>query len=335
MNLMRVAVFDTHAYDEAALVAANAGRHELIFLETRLSTLTADLAKGCRAVCCFVNDQVDAAVLEELAKLGVELVALRSAGFNNVDLAAAERLGLTVVRVPEYSPHAVAEHAVALLLTLVRKTHKAFNRIHESNFTLDGLVGFDIAGKTVGVIGTGRIGKIFAKIMKGFEARVLVFDTQPDLEWAAKEGVEYTGWNELVASSDILSLHVPLNPQTKHLISSDAFSKMKEGVILINTGRGGLVDTKALLGALKSKKLGGACLDVYEEEEGVFFSDLSETGVDDDLLARLTTFPNVLITSHQAFLTREALNKIAEITIESLSRFETKRDLGAVRLTSR
>ncbi len=330
---MRVAVFDTHAYDRSALMAANKGLHEFVFVDTRLSIETVELAKGCRGVSCFVNDQLGNLVLTRLFALGVRIIALRCAGFSNIDLKAADALGLTVVRVPEYSPHAVAEHAVALLLTLVRKTHKAFNRVHESNFTLDGLVGFDIAGKTIGVVGTGRIGKVFARILRGFDANVLAYDTQPDAAWATENGIRYVPWEELLALSDVISLHVPLNDRTWHLVTSGSFDKMKKGVILINTGRGALVETKALISALKTKKIGGACLDVYEEEEGVFFSDLSEKGVDDDALARLTTFPNVLITSHQAFLTREALANIAETTISSLSAFESNRELGAVKLT--
>lgn len=332
---MRVAVFDTHAYDKTALMAANDGSHELVFLEVRLSELTVELANGYEAICCFVNDRVDAKVIATLSRLGIKLIALRSAGYNNVDLVAAEKNGITVVRVPEYSPHAVAEHAVALLLTLNRKIHKASNRIHDANFTLDGLVGFDIAGKTIGVIGTGRIGKVFARIMRGFDANVLAYDLNPDEKWAAQEGVRYANWKEIISTSDIISLHVPLSPKTQHLISFDAFEKMKPGVIMINTGRGALLDSKALIDALKRKKLGGACLDVYEEEEGVFFSDLSATGIDDDVLARLTTFPNVLITSHQAFLTHEALAKIAETTIASLTAFENETSLESVRVTAR
>lgn len=237
-------------------------------------------------------------------------------------------MGLTVARVPEYSPYAVAEFATGLLLALNRKIHKAYNRVHEMNFSLEGLVGFDLHGKTAGVLGTGRIGRAFAQIMRGFGCEVIAFDTAPSKEWAQSFGVRYVGKDELYRASDFISLHVPLNPDTRHIIDEAAFARMKPCVILINTGRGGLIDTRALIKVLKRRAIGGACLDVYEEEAGIFFNDLSEKGVDDDELARLLTFPNVLVTSHQAFLTREALANIAETTVANITKFERGEDLG-------
>jgi D-lactate dehydrogenase len=272
-------------------------------------------------------------VLKILAQLNVGLIALRSAGYNQVDLKCASRLGLTVVRVPEYSPYSVAEFAVGLLQTHNRKIHKALNRVHDMNFSLDGLTGFDLHGKTVGVIGTGRIGKTFGRIMSGFGCRVLAYDKDPDPEWAIKNEVEYRDLKYLLSESHVLSLHVPLTAGTRHLIDAAAFAQMKKNAILINTGRGALVDTKALINALKTHSIGGACLDVYEEEAGVFFSDMSESGIDDDILARLLTFPNVLVTSHQAFLTYEALANIAMTTVASLTAFENGGELSQVRVT--
>jgi D-lactate dehydrogenase len=319
---MRVAFFDTHNFERPAFEMANAGKHEILFFPVPLSLLTVELAKGCQAICCFVNDKIDRAVIEKLKDYDIGLIAIRAAGYNNVDIMAAKKLGITVMRVPEYSPHAVAEYTVALLLTLNRKTHKAYNRVHEMNFSLDGLVGFDLAGKTVGVIGTGKIGKIFAQIMKGFGCKVLLYDIFPDPTWAGNLGAEYSTTDKIFSQSDVISLHVPLTPETQHLISEEAFKKMKSSAILLNTGRGALVQTSALIKALKQKKIAGAALDVYEEEQGVFFSDLSGAGIEDDVLARLTTFPNVLITSHQAFLTHEALANIADTTIQNISAFE-------------
>lgn len=329
---MKVAVFDTHKFDRDALIAANKSKHELRFLELRLTEQTAPLAQGCEAVCLFANDRADAQALRILKELGVKLVALRCAGYNHVDMKSATQLELTVVRVPEYSPYAVAEHAVGLLQTLNRKIHKAHNRVHEMNFSLDGLVGFDLHGKTVGVIGTGRIGKVFCQIMRGFGCKVLAYDLLPDNQWATETGVLYSDLERLFKESDILSLHIPLTAITRHIIDAPAIALMKKSLIIINTGRGALIDTKALIKSLKSHSIGGACLDVYEEESGIFFSDLSESGIDDDLLARLLTFPNVLITSHQAFLTVEALKNIADTTIESLSAFESGGTLDKVRV---
>lgn len=312
---MRVAVFDTHAYDRRSLEAANAAHgHALTFFEPRLTPETVALAEGFEAVCVFVNDRLDATALAALHAGGTRLVALRCAGFNNVDLAAAEALGLEVARVASYSPHAVAEHAVALLLCLNRKLHRAYARVREGNFALDGLTGFDLHGRTVGVLGTGQIGRVFATIMQGFGCRVLASDPYPSA------GFEYVSCERLYAESDVLSLHLPLTSETTHLIDAVAFTAMKPGAILINTSRGGLVDTTALIAALKSGKLGGAALDVYEREAGLFFADRSEEGIQDDELARLLTFPNVLITGHQAFLTDTALANIADTTLENVSR---------------
>lgn len=320
---MKTAVFDTHGFDRDALERTNARfGHELTFFEPRLTRDTAALAAGFAAVCCFVNDRLDADTLDILRRQGVRLIALRSAGFNNVDLAAAMRLGLAVVRVPEYSPYAVAEHAVALLLTLNRKTHRAYGRVRESNFSLDGLVGFDLHGKTVGVIGTGRIGATMLRIMHGFGCRLLAQDVRPNAALAAELGVRYVPLQELIGESDIISLHVPLTPETRHLIDAAALARMKRGTILINTGRGALIDTQALVAALKRGHIGAAGLDVYEEEEEVFFKDLSDQVLQDDVLARLLTFPNTLVTSHQGFLTHEALANIAETTLANIQAFE-------------
>lgn len=320
---MQIAVFDSHRYDQAALESVNAGfGHTLHFFEARLTEDTAKLAAGFPAVCSFVNDRLNQAALEILQRGGVRVIALRSAGYNHVDLRAAQQLGITVVRVPEYSPHAVAEHTVALVLTLNRKIHRSFNRVRELNFSLDGLVGFDLHGKTIGIVGTGRIGAVFARIMSGFGCRLLGYDMTPDESLIRDLGMQYVALPDLFSQSDIISLHVPLTPKTKHLLNETAFAQMKRGVMLVNTGRGRLIESKALISALKSGLIGYAALDVYEEEEGVFFQDLSELGLQDDVLARLLTFPNVLITSHQAFLTREALANIATTTLQNLSDFE-------------
>lgn len=319
---MRVAVFGTKAYDREQFDAANARYgHALTFLEPRLGPQTVGLAAGFPAVCVFVNDKVGADVLGPLAAGGTRFVALRCAGFNNVDLAATTELGVTVCRVPAYSPHAVAEHAVALLLTLNRKTHRAYNRVREGNFALDGLMGFDLHGKTAGVVGTGKIGATVCRILAGFGCRVLAHDLQPNPE-AAAAGAVYVPLARLLADADVVTLHCPLTPQTRHLIDDAALAAMKPGAVLINTGRGALVDTPAVIRALKAGRLGALGLDVYEGEEGVFFEDSSGTGLRDDVLARLLTFPNVLVTGHQAFLTREALANIADTTLANVARFE-------------
>ncbi len=309
-----VAVYDTKPYDLLHLPAAVGPDVDLRFLNCRLSVDTAGTADGTRAVCVFVNDVIDRDCLESLASRGIELVALRCTGFNNVDLEAARDLGMAVTRVPLYSPNAVAEHAVALLLTLNRQVHRSFNRVREHNFSLQGLVGFDLNGRTAGIVGTGKIGRILARILRGFGMVVVAYDPYPDAAWASREGVTYVDPITLSSLSDVISLHVPLTPETHHIIRQETIACMKPGVILVNVSRGGLIDTVALIEALKTGRLGGVALDVYEEEEGVFFEDLSGTVLQDDLLARMLTFPNVLITAHQAFLTHEALNDIARIT---------------------
>lgn len=317
---MRVAVYSAKPYDVQYLTAANSG-HELIFLEPRLSVETAPLAADADAVCAFVNDDLGEEVLEELAGLGVRHIALRSAGFNHVDLHAAERLGVIVTRVPGYSPYAVAEHGVALLMALVRKTHRAYNRVREGNFSLNGLLGFDLHGKTVGVVGTGQIGTVFARIMTGFGCRVLAFDPYPSEECRAM-GVRYVELDELLAESHVVSLHLPVTPQTRHFIDAERISGMRDGVTLINTSRGSLIDTVAVIEALKDGKIGLLGLDVYEEEADLFFEDRSDRVLGDDVFSRLLTFPNVIITGHQAFFTAEALENIATTTIGNLTAAE-------------
>lgn len=319
MPLPLVACFDTNPYDQESFSADVLSRElDIQFLEHRLNSQTALSAQGCKAVIAFVNDHLDARTLQKLADIEVSLLALRSAGFNNVDLKEAKRLELHVVRVPAYSPHAVAEHAMALLLTLNRKIHRAYNRIREHNFSLNGLVGFDLFGKTVGIIGTGKIGKTFAQIVSGFGCKILCHDPFPDLEWAASRAIHYQPLEEVLVHSDILSLHAPLLPETTRLMNQDRFGRMKPGAILVNTSRGKLIDTAAAIVALKSGHLGGLALDVYEEEEGIFFEDLSGQILKNDELSLLLSFPNVLITAHQAFLTREALASIAHITLENV-----------------
>lgn len=319
---MRVAVFSTQRFDREFLDAANQRRgHDLQFLEARLTPQTCVLAEGVPAVCVFVNDQVNEKVLTTLSSAGTRLVALRSAGFNHVDLDAARRLGLTVSRVPAYSPHAVAEHTVALILALNRQIHRAYNRVREGNFALDGLLGFDLYRSTVGVVGTGAIGTVVAKIMLGFGCRVLAFDVAPNEECVVM-GVEYVPLDTLLAASSIITLHTPLTPETRHVIDADAIARMPRGVMIINTGRGALVDTGALIEGLKSEHIGYLGLDVYEEEERLFFRDLSSTVIQDDVFARLLTFPNVVVTGHQAFFTREALHAIAETTLQNIEAFE-------------
>ena len=299
------------------------------FVDTRLNADTAVLAKGSEAVCLFVNDQGNAQTFETFRELGVKLIVLRSAGFNNIDIEAARRLQLRVVRVPAYSPNAVAEHTLALFLTLNRKIHRAYNRVREFNFQLNGLVGHNVAGKTVAVIGAGKIGRIVAQIFKGFEAEVLAYDPYPDQAWADANGIKFVDFNEALTTADIISLHVPLTPESRHLLNKYTLPRIKKGAFIINTSRGELIETAALLEAIRQGQLGGVALDVYEEEEGVFFEDLSEHGLADDDLARLLTFPNVLITSHQAFLTHEALNEIVRITTENILRWSKNKEFLA------
>ncbi|MGE3975862.1 MAG: 2-hydroxyacid dehydrogenase [Bdellovibrionales bacterium] len=324
---MKIAFFDTHGFERAIFQKANeSSQNEITFFETRLTEQTANLASGYPCVCAFVNDRLDKKTLQSLAGGGARLIALRSAGFNHVDLDSAQTLGLRIVRVPEYSPHAVAEHAVALILSLNRKIHRAYNRVREGNFSLDGLVGFDLYKKTVGVIGTGRIGFVMAKILSGFGCNVIAHDFVQSPKLVAM-GVRYVTIDELLQKSDIISLHVPLTPQTRYLINERALALTKSGVMLINTGRGALIDTRALIKSLKSGHVGYAGLDVYEEEEGLFFENLSEQILQDDKLARLLTFPNVILTSHQAFLTEEALGNIAQVTLQNISEFESGKNL--------
>jgi D-lactate dehydrogenase len=320
---MKVAFFSAKAYDRTSFAAANTRfGHELVFLEPHLNGQTAALAAGCAGVCAFVNDHLDAGTLEVLAQLGVRLIALRSAGFNNVDLDRARQLGLVVARVPAYSPYAVAEHAVALVLALNRKLPRAYSRVRDGNFALDGLSGFDVHGRTVGIIGTGRIGANFARIMHGFGSRLLAVDRQQNSDCLAL-GVQYVDLPALFAEADIISLHAPLTADTRHLIDKAAIQKMRRGVMIINTGRGGLVDTQALIHGLKSGHIGFLGLDVYEEEEELFFEDRSGQIIQDDVFTRLLSFPNVIVTAHQAFFTEEALRNIAETTLSNISAFET------------
>lgn len=322
--MIETAAYDTKPYDREYLGRAHgAERVGWRFHDFRLSAVTASAATGAKAVCIFVNDQADRACLEVLANLGVELVALRCAGYNNVDLTASRALGIAVVRVPAYSPHAVAEHAVTLLLALNRKIHRAFNRVRELNFSLGGLVGFDIHGKTIGIVGTGKIGRIAAQIFRGFGAQVLAHDPFPTPDWAAAQGIRYVDFDTLLAASDVVSLHLPLLPETHHLLNDRTLARMKSGVFIVNTSRGRLIDTAALIATLKAGHVGGVALDVYEEEEGIFFEDLSGTALQDDELSLLLNFPDVLITAHQGFLTREALGEIARVTTANLLLQET------------
>ncbi len=318
-----VAFYDTKPYDREYFERnPDSGRLKWQFHEFRLSAQTVASARGADAVCVFVNDRPDAGCLEALRGLGVGLIALRCAGFNNVDMAAARRLGMRVVRVPAYSPHAVAEHTVGLLLTLNRKIHRAYNRVREYNFSLSGLVGFDLFGKTVGVVGTGRIGRIAAQIFRGFGSKVMAYDPMPQQAWAVEHGVTYADLDTVLAAADILTLHLPLTPETHHLLGERTLERMKPGAFIVNTSRGKLIDSAALIRHLKSGHIGGVALDVYEEEEGVFFEDHSGSMMQDDELALLISFPNVLITSHQAFLTHEALTEIARVTTDNLVRWD-------------
>jgi len=325
---IRIAIFSSKSYTEAFFRAVNdrgGYGHDVTFLEPRLTRETAPLAGGYPAVCIFVNDQGSAEVLADLAAGGTKLLALRSAGFNHVDLAAAEAAGIAVVRVPAYSPHAVAEHAVGLILALNRKIHRAYARVREGNFALEGLLGFDMHGKAVGVIGTGRIGAIAARILHGFGCTLLAYDLHPNAEL---EGiVRYVDCPELAARSDVITLHCPLTPETYHLIGAEAVGRMRRGVMLINTSRGALIDTPAVIDALKSGQIGALGLDVYEEEGDLFFEDLSGQVIQDDTFARLLTFPNVIVTGHQAFFTREAMQSIAETTLGNVRDFEAGRKL--------
>lgn len=318
---MRIAMFSAKPYDKIYFEQYNS-EHTFRYLDVHLTEQTAALADGCEAVCCFVNDDLSAAVLTQLKQLNVAVVALRCAGFNQVDLVCARTLGILVCRVPEYSPFAVAEHAVALILALNRNLHRAYNRVRESDYSLNGLMGFDLHGKKVGVIGAGKIGRVFIRIMAGFGCQVLVHDDYRDAEVAAV--ARYCELQTLWREADIISLHCPLTPATQHLIDAEAISQMKPGVMVINTSRGALVDTKAVITALKSGQIGYLGLDVYEEEGDLFFDDLSNQVIQDDVFARLTTFPNVIITGHQAFFTREALQQIAQVTLQNLAAYASQ-----------
>ena len=322
---MKIAFFSAKIYDRAFFDRYLTG-HEIIYFEAPLNEQTANLASGCNAVCLFVNDKLNAAVLKALSTTGIKLAALRSAGFNNVDLAAAKANNIAVVRVPAYSPHAVAEHAVALILTLNRKTHKAYNRVREGNFSLERLTGFDLFGKTVGVIGTGKIGQVFCNIMNGFGCKILAFDLTANKRME-ETGVMYLPLTDLLQQADVISLHCPLNEQTRHIINAHTIGLMKDGVMLINTSRGALINTRDVIKALKTGRIGYLGLDVYEQEETLFFNDLSENIIQDDDIMRLLSFPNVLITSHQGFFTEEALVLIAQTTMQNISDFEAGRQL--------
>lgn len=319
---MKVTFFSSKPYDKEFFDKVNQDfNFELDYFETHLGPHILNVIDHCDAVCAFVNDTLNAEVLESLSKKGVKYIALRCAGFNNVDLEVAKRLGMRVCRVPAYSPEAVAEHAMAMILTLNRKTHKAYNRVREQNFSLNGLMGFNLFQKTIGVIGTGNIGTAFAKIAKGFGTKILAHDITENQE-LKDLGIEYVTLNKLLSASDIISLHCPLMDATHHLINRESISKMKENVMIINTSRGGLIDTKAVIDGLKSKHTGYLGIDVYEQEEKLFFRDLSHTIIEDDTIQRLMSFPNVLVTAHQAFFTEEALHQIATSTLSSLSHFE-------------
>ncbi len=324
MNQIRIAFFDAKPYDKVSFDETNRDfGFKITYFPGHLTEQTVSLAKGHEAVCVFVNDEVSAPVIDALAQHGVKMIAVRAAGYNNINLKAAFGK-IHTARVPAYSPHAVAEHAAALMLTLNRKIHKAYFRTRDSNFTLNGLLGFDFYGKTAGIIGTGQIGKCLINILKGFGMKILAYDTFPDIEFQKTTGFEYADLDTLYKKSDVLSLHCPLTKETRHMINRGSLEKMKSGVMVINTGRGLLIDTKALIEGLKSGKIGCAGLDVYEEESEVFFEDFSGSGISDDVLARLLSFPNVLITSHQAFFTQEALHNIAKTTLENIREFFTQ-----------
>ncbi len=325
---LKICFFGSQPYDEDSFKEANkAYGLDLIFYKGNLNKNNIVLAKECDAVCVFVNDTVDREVITKLAEYGVKLIALRCAGFNNVDLEAAEEFGIRVVRVPAYSPYAVAEHTVALMLALNRRIPRATWRTRDGNFSLHGLLGFDMHGKTAGIIGTGRIAKILIQILKGFGLNILAYDLFPDTKFAAENDIKYVTLDELYKEADIISLHCPLTEDTKYLINDYSISKMKDGVMIVNTGRGQLINTNALIAGLKSKKVGWAGLDVYEEEGDYFYQDKSESIIDDDVLARLLSFNNVIVTSHQAFFTKEALNNISLTTLNNIKDFFTKNEL--------
>lgn len=315
---MKIAVFSTHQFEQQYIEIANGGKYDMKYLSARLGPETVALAAGCDAVCLFVNDDASAQVLQKLKQMGIRSVVLRSAGFNNVDVARARALNIRVARVPAYSPHAVAEHTIALILALNRKLVRANARVHDGNFSLDGLVGFDLNGKTAGIIGTGKIGGIVARLLHAFGCRVLAYDLLPDDELRRDGIVEYSSLTDLFSSAAIISLHAPLTTETKYIIQKDTINQMKQGVMLINTSRGGLINTRDVINALKTGKIGYLGLDVYEEEAKLFFDDHSEEILQDDVISRLLTFKNVLITSHQGFLTDTALKNIAQTTVDNI-----------------
>ncbi|HCC69754.1 MAG TPA: hydroxyacid dehydrogenase [Bacteroidales bacterium] len=324
---MKVAIFSTQKYDREYFEKfEDYHNHELTYFKTSLNKDTVELARGYPAICVFVNDKLDDKTLELLSRNGVRLIALRCAGHNNVDLKAANQYGLTVLRVPAYSPEAIAEHALALILTLNRKTHKAYNRVREGNFSLENLTGFNLNKKTVGVIGTGKIGAIFSEIMMGLGCQILAYDIN-ESDILRNQGVKYVSMENIFLNSDIISLHCPLTEETIHIIDREALLKMKDGVMIINTSRGGLIKTEDVIDALLSKKIGYLGIDVYEQEENLFFKDLSESIIEDDMILRLNSFPNVLITSHQAFFTKEALDEIALVTLQNITDFESRNTL--------
>lgn len=324
---MKIAVFNTKSYDQEYFENYSIdSRYTFSFFETALNKNTASLTNGFDAVCIFVNDSVDKNTIEILSKNGIRLIALRCAGFNNVDIEAAKSNNIKVVRVPAYSPEAVAEHAVALILTLNRKTHKAYNRVREGNFSLKNLIGFNLYGKTVGVIGTGQIGATFCRIIKGFGCKIIAFDVSKSDE-LVQQGVEYLSLDEVFQQCDILSLHCPLNASTKHIVNEKSIALMKDGVMIINTSRGALINTADVITGLTSKKIGYLGIDVYEQEEKLFFEDLSESIIEDDLILKLISFPNVLITSHQAYFTKEAMDEITTTTLQNIEAFDKNLEL--------
>ncbi|MEM9835551.1 MAG: 2-hydroxyacid dehydrogenase [Bacteroidota bacterium] len=317
---MKVAVFSTQPYDKEYFERFKPKALEFAYFKTGLHAQTANLSEGYQAVCVFVNDQIDRRTIRRMQHYGVQLIALRCAGFNNVDLTAAEEAGIKVVRVPAYSPEAIAEHTLALILTLNRKTHKAYNRVREGNFSLNRLIGFNLSGKTVGVIGTGKIGQAFCQLLTGFGCSILAYDPYPN-EAVTQLGASYTSLQELFAQSDLISLHCPLTDNTRHIINAEAIGQMKKGVMLINTSRGALIDTADVIEGLTQEKIGYLGIDVYEQEENLFFQDLSESIIQDDYILRLNSFPNVLITAHQAYFTKEAMEQITATTIENILNF--------------
>jgi D-lactate dehydrogenase len=324
---MKVAVFSAKKYDQDGFSQWADVSLQFSYFDSRLNKTSVKLAAGCHAICAFVNDELDKEVLQQLSELGIEMVALRCAGFNNVDLPAAKALGIRIARVPAYSPEAVAEHTVGMMLCLNRKLHKAYNRVRDDNFALDGLLGFNLSGKAVGIIGTGRIGLATARILHGFGCQLLCYDIIQNSSVSALGG-RYVTLEQLYAQSDIITLHCPLTPDTRHLINHDSISSMKAGVMLINTSRGAMIDSKAVIAGLKQRKIGYLGLDVYEQEADLFFENLSEQVIDDEIFKRLLTFPNVLITGHQAFFTREALQQISQITSDNLLAFASNTVTG-------